>query len=558
MRNRSLPAVLLAALVLSPLAASASPQASPADVSRITEIGRVDSRVMDHLDHLVNTIGPRLTSSDALTDACRWTRDQFAGWGLEAWMEPWGTFPVGFNRGPSSARLIHPEEREIAFSASSWSAGTDGPQRGRVVIGISSATDAANARKRDFKGAWVMNPKKRAKRSDREAINEVYDEAGILGTISVARGELLITSGGHRISMDDLPTRPSFRITASDGAAIRTWLEEDEKVEIEIDAPHSFKKGPIELFNVIADIKGSEFPDEYIIVGGHIDSWDGATGTIDNGTGCATTLEAARMLATIGAEPRRTIRFMLWSGEEQGLLGSRAWIKENPEMMDKISAVLVHDGGTNYLSGIHATEAMEPMFNRVFEPVIALAPSDFPFEIRSVGGLPRGVGSDHDSFLGAGVPGFFWRQAGRSNYNHGHHTQHDTFDMAIPEYQRHSAMVVAIGALALANTDTLVSREGMSGSGGRGSSARGPRRRLGVDLDGMAISEIFKDTVAAKAGLQVGDVILKIDGKDIEGRIDLIRALRDGGPKKTVVVKRGEKTVDVGCVWEEEAKKEEG
>lgn len=558
MRNRSLPAVLLAVLILSPLAATASPQASPADVARITEIGRADSRVTDHLDHLVNTIGPRLTSSDALTEACRWTRDQFAGWGLEAWLEPWGTFPVGFNRGPSSARLILPEERDIAFSASSWSAGTDGPTKGRVVEGLSSATDASNARKKDFRGAWVLNPQKPAKRSDRAAIASVYDEAGILGTISVARGELLITSGGHRISMDDLPTRPAFRITATDGAAIRTWLEEDEKVELEIDAPHSFKEGPIELFNVIADIKGTEFPDEYVIVGGHIDSWDGATGTIDNGTGCATTLEAARMLMTIGAKPRRTIRFMLWSGEEQGLLGSRAWIKQNPEALEKISAVVVHDGGTNYLSGIHATEAMEPMFKEVFEPVMALAPSEYPFEIRSVGGLPRGVGSDHDSFLGAGVPGFFWRQAGRSDYNHGHHTQNDTFDMAIPEYQRHSALVVAIGALGLANTDSMVSREGMTGSGGRGSSARGPRRRLGVDLDGLAISEIFKDTVAAKAGLKVGDVILKIDGKDIEGRIDLIRALRDGGPKKKIVVKRGEETLGVDCVWEEEEKKEEG
>ena len=109
---------------------------------------------------------------------------------------------------------------------------------------------------------------------------------------------------------------------------------------------------------MIADIPGSELPDEYVIVGGHIDSWDGATGTTDNGTGVATTLEAARILMKAGVKPRRTIRFMLWSGEEQGLLGSAAYVKAHKDLMPKISAVLVHDGGTNYLSGIGATEAM--------------------------------------------------------------------------------------------------------------------------------------------------------------------------------------------------------
>ena len=239
---------------------------------------------------------------------------------------------------------------------------------------------------------------------------------------------------------------------------ITGWLKAGKTVTLEFDIRNHFKKGPIKLYNVIADIPGTEKPDEYVIVGGHIDSWDGATGATDNGTGVATTLEAARILMKAGVKPKRTIRFMLWSGEEQGLLGSAAYVKSHKDLMSRISAVLVHDGGTNYLSGIGATEAMLADFEKVFEPVKDLDPA-YPFEVRKVAGL-MGGGSDHASFLGANVPGFFWGQrGGRAVYQHTHHTQFDTFDAAIPEYQVHSSLVVALGAYGIANLDHLLSRE---------------------------------------------------------------------------------------------------
>jgi len=139
---------------------------------------------------------------------------------------------------------------------------------------------------------------------------------------------------------------------------------------------------------VVAEIPGSDTPDEFVIVGGHLDSWDGATGATDNGTGIATTLEAARILVKAGVKPRRSIRFMLWSGEEQGLLGSRAYVKAHPELLPKVSAVLVHDGGTNYLSSLGGTEAMMSDFQEVFAPVMSLDPK-FPFEVKKIAGLGR-------------------------------------------------------------------------------------------------------------------------------------------------------------------------
>ena len=264
----------------------------------------------------------------------------------------------------------------------------------------------------------------------RRSLRKELEDAKAAGIVAASSSELLVTAGLHRISWDKLPTLPSVTLLRKQFDEIAGWLKEGKPVTLEFDIRNYFKKGPIKLYNVIADIPGTEKPDEYVIVGGHIDSWDGATGATDNGTGVATTLEAARILKKAGVKPKRTIRFMLWSGEEQGLLGSAAYVKAHKELMPKISAVLVHDGGTNYLSGIGATEAILSDFEQVFAPVKELDPK-FPFEVRKVAGL-FGGGSDHASFLSANVPGFFWRQAGKARYQHTHHTQYDTFDAAIP------------------------------------------------------------------------------------------------------------------------------
>ena len=174
-----------------------------------------------------------------------------------------------------------------------------------------------------------------------------------------------------------------------------------------------------------------------------------------------------------GVKPKRTIRFMLWSGEEQGLLGSAAYVKAHKELTPKISAVIVHDGGTNYLSGIGATEAMVSDFKQVFAPIKELDPK-YPFVVRKVPGL-SGPDSDHASFLAANVPGFFWRQSA-ALLPRTHHTQYDTFDAANPEYQKHSSMVVALGAYGIANLDHLLSRDKLraSANGREPPHARGP------------------------------------------------------------------------------------
>jgi S1-C subfamily serine protease len=154
-----------------------------------------------------------------------------------------------------------------------------------------------------------------------------------------------------------------------------------------------------------------------------------------------------------------------------------------------------------------------------------------------------GGGSDHASFLDANVPGFFWRQEGTARYQRTHHTQYDTFDAAIPEYQKHSSLVVALAAYGIANLDHLLSRDKLRAPGGR--------RSLGVHLEEMTVTEVAEDTAAHKGGIKEGDEIIKVDGAKVSDLMALVRAVRGGGPKKVVTVKRGGNEVELTLSWDE-------
>jgi hypothetical protein len=432
----------------------------------------------------------------------------------------------------ASKASISPSDASTAASRSTSAASTTSSN--------ASTTDDRGARARDGQGRDGVQARA-ADRAFRDKLEKIYEEEGIAGTVRSGQGDRILTGGSQKVDFDKLPTRPSINLLAAEHKDIVDRLKNGEDVKLEFDVRNWFEKGPIALNNVIAEIPGSEKPDEIVIVGGHLDSWDGATGATDNGTGVATTMEAARLLAQSGVKPKRTIRFMLWGGEEQGLLGSKAWIDKHKDEMPNISAVLVHDGGTNYCAGITATPPMVKPFEEIFAPVKGLD-AEMPFTVREVKGLSGG-GSDHSSFLSANVPGFFWTQKGKANYNHTHHTQFDTFDAAIPEYQKNSSIVIAVGALGIANLPELLSRENLrapNGGGGFGG------RRLGVVLaDDMSVEELTEDGIGAKAGMLVGDKLLKIGDEAVPDR-DEMRTVMQAAPAKTkVVVLRKGKEVEL-------------
>ncbi len=523
------------------------------------------NQVMQHLSELVDGIGPRLTSSTNLTEAVHWAGDRFRDFGIpNVRHEEWGEFPVGFDRRVMRGRVVQPQKFPLTLATNAWAPGTDGIERGPLLAVPKNEEELLSATGK-YKNSWVLITGTKSPRwnsdsdSFRATLGRFFDEEGIYGTIKTARNELVLTGGRQNIDPENLPTRTSITVPREQGRQFSQWLESGEKVELEFDLDYHFIPGPIPQYNVIAEIPGTDKADEIVIMGGHLDSWDGATGTNDNGTGTATTMEAARLLAAAlretGQQPRRTIRFMLWSGEEQGLLGSRAYIEQHPEEMEQISAVLVHDGGTNYLSGINATPLLMPIMEEVLEPidrmVVAYEDDEIKFRIKSVQSLPLGIGSDHDSYLRKGVPGFFWNQAGESNYTYVHHTQHDTFGNAIAKYQEHSAKVIAMTAWRLANTEQMLPREDLLSSKDNNRGARN-RRLLGVFLsdNGLDVTEVVTGGLAAQAGIKVGDIFAKLGGQALETRGDLRRAARVDEDIKVIVIKREEKLFQSTFNWD--------
>ncbi|MBY0513637.1 MAG: M28 family peptidase, partial [Gemmataceae bacterium] len=225
--------------------------------------------------------------------------------------------------------------------------------------------------------------------------------------------------------------------------------------KVEVECRNTFVPGPVTVFNTVGEVKGSEKPDEFVVCGAHLDSWDLASGTTDNGTGSCTVLETARVVSALakkGYPPKRTIRFCLFTGEEEGLYGSREYVRRHKDEMPKTSAALVHDTGTGRMIGWSLTGHTAAY--QVLEPKLATL-----FELEGWRGcdLGRQGGSDHLSFEQAGVPGFCGRQD-PDEYRLTHHTQTDLFDKAKGPNLNQAAQVMSVTAVRIGNLPDLLPR----------------------------------------------------------------------------------------------------
>jgi hypothetical protein len=224
------------------------------------------------------------------------------------------------------------------------------------------------------------------------------------------------------------------------------------RTRLEVEISNKFIPGPLPVYNTLGEIRGSDKADEYIIVGAHLDSWDLGQGTTDNGTGSCVVLETARILAKSGVTPRRTIRFVLFTGEEQGLHGSRAYVKQHKDEMPRTSAAIVHDTGTGRIVGLSlmGRDILKPIMEAELTSLQALGVAEIS---------PRSMnGSDHQSFEGAGVPGFMFRQD-PAEYRLTHHSQSDTLDKAKEPDLIQGAQVTAVAAMRIANRAGLLPRD---------------------------------------------------------------------------------------------------
>jgi hypothetical protein len=481
-------------------------------VEKVLTLAAKDNQTMEHLDVLVNRIGGRFIGSDNYQNAVNWTAHKFREWGLDVEVIEVGTLNVGFNRGPWFGRMLcDTDGMTLHFATPSYTSGTKGRQRGHVLAEPKSQQEF-DRMKGALKGAWVLisgentgSPIDYSPQGDslREIVikknNEIAGrntniarwnrenpdsiprkaepledvpalfykqmrEVGILGIIQSSRVPILALSDRKNLingtmTFDNLPTVPDIKLSEHQYRIIEQKVKERRYFQLEFDIRNHFKMGPVKYYNVIASIKGTKYPNEYVMCGGHLDSYDVATGGVDCGTGVAPTMEAARLLALSGAKPKRTIVFCLWAGEEAGLLGSKHWVETNKDKWSNIINYFNRDGGPTVANSITVPSSWVKDMEQISAPLNKFNP-EFPFTV--IQGEPRQRprtpgGSDHAYFALNGVPTISFGTADPKGYNFSYpeiwHTERDTYDKSIPEYMNHTSVVNAVILWGMANLE---------------------------------------------------------------------------------------------------------
>lgn len=511
---------LLLALTLFSVVVSAQSQPSDTIFNRIITIGNEDNRTMQHLDILSNRFGGRLIGSDAYENAAFWAASKFEEWGMNVVMDEVGILPVGFNRGPWFGRMLDDQHgMNLHFATPSYTSGTRGVQRGHVLIEPKTQSEF-DRMKGALKGAWVLiegessgwpvdysargdsirdsikteniriaEENRRIRRENRdnrdkkrykeqEEIQSIEEpalfyremaDAGILGIIQSAKVPIRVLydrKNLHFMEFDSLPTIPDIKLDEHQYEIIYQMALERRYFQLEFDIRNHFKMGPIAYHNVIGVIPGTEFPDEYVIMGGHLDAYDVATGGVDDGSGVTPTMEAARLIMEAGGKPKRTILVILWAGEEFGLYGSRSWVERYSSDLDKVSNMINRDGGPTVPVAISVSAAMKNDFLPIVDAINRINP-EFPLELKMREPRERPEkpwGTDSGPFAVAGVPTIGFELGDIKGYNFSYreiwHTERDLYNKSIPEYQEQAAIATAILCYGIANLDHLLNREG--------------------------------------------------------------------------------------------------
>lgn len=486
-------------------------------VLKIIEIGKTDNQTMKHLDILCNRFGGRLVGSNAYDNAAEWAASKFREWGMDVIMDEAGSVPVGFNRGPWFGRMLSENGMILHFATPSYTSGTKGVQRGHVLIEPKTQREFDRMKGR-LKGAWVLvsgtndgypidisdkatenrtiiiaeNAEIEKKNNEIERENwqnrdkgiktelipmkeepalfyKEMVEAGILGIIQSSPlpiAALYDRKNINSMTFETLPTVPDIKLNEHQYKIIEQMAKERRDFELEFDIRNHFRMGPVKFHNVIGVIPGTEFPDEYVIVGGHLDAYDVATGGVDNGSGVTPSMEAARLIMAAGGKPKRTILVCLWAAEEFGLLGSTSWIERNEDKLDKISNMFNRDGGPTVANSLSVTEAMWADMEKICQPLSDINP-DFPFTLKKREPMERpekAWGTDSGPFAVKGVLTLAFGTEDTKGYNFSYreiwHTERDLFNKSIAEYQEHTSIVTAVVVYGIANLPYLLPREG--------------------------------------------------------------------------------------------------
>ena len=472
----------------------AQEKSDTAILSKIRTEGLTHSGVMDIAFHLTDASGPRLMNSPGFFRAANWAKTALKEWGLEnAALEPWGTFGKGWELQKSYIAMTAPYYKPLIGLPKTWTSGTNGLQnadiiilnakdsvellgfagklKGKIIIlppqdtmkptytpDASRYPDSALAKMAAFQTPKPDTSRRPVNRggafqqaaAQMNRIKELAKKEGAIAILSgSARGHdgTIFVQGGGAYTVQSPENFLDITLAFEDYMTVYR-LAKAGAVKLEVDVKTTFAAADSTGYNVVAEIKGTDkkLKDELVMLGGHLDSWHGAMGATDNAAGCAVMMEAVRILKTLGIKPRRTIRIALWSAEEQGLIGSRNYVrnhftdtatrKYNAEG-DKLAAYFNLDNGTGKIRGVYlqGNEAVKPIFAQWLQPFNDLGAATLT--------LQNTGGTDHLSFDAIGLPGFQFIQDAIEYSTRTHHTNMDAYDHLQPADLMQAATIVA-------------------------------------------------------------------------------------------------------------------
>ena len=479
-----------------------------------------NSQIMRTIHYFSDVYGPRLTGSPNLKSAGEWAVKQMTSWGMEnAKLEPWDFGHPGWVNERAAGFITAPVQDSLVFEVLAWTPGTNGAVKGQAVQLIlperptQEELNSFFAENREkIKGAMILMGKPAAipvsfepspKRISDENIKQRFDpnaapnpqrqqqqqprptpptpkpgqltgaqigeqmdkfllDSGVAVRINDAGREHGQIRAFNNRSFDVAKTVPTIVLRNEDFGRVTRLLADKTPVSLEFDIRSRTIPEGATSYNTVGEIVGTDKKDEVIMLGGHLDSWHAATGATDNAVGCAIMMEAARILKTIGVKPRRTIRVALWSGEEQGLLGSQAYIEKHFGSFEKPTANYEKFGGYfNIDSGTGRARGLSVFGSPETAAILREAVS--PFADLGVVGIinskSRGLGgSDHTSFNQAGLPGIGVQQDPIEYGTHTWHTNLDTYERIVEDDVKKAAIVVAAAVYQLAMRDELLPR----------------------------------------------------------------------------------------------------
>jgi hypothetical protein len=461
-----------------PLPADSMPayvrQAPPADsiIRRIWEEGTERSQVAVLAQVLIDSIGARLTGSPEIESASRWVMAMYQRWGIPARRHQYGTWPA-WQRGHTHVDLVAPRVRTLEAITLAWSPGTGGRTVTGDVVTLpdSGAPDGYTSWLRSVRGKFVLTspPRVSCRYADqwgafgtpesRERLERQQDSVTALwrsrnsaadslqDRLRAAGAAGVITHGfsGYP-GIDKVFGSPRLRvltldITCEDYGLLARMAERRQSPRIRVNAATE-SRGERPVFNTIAEIRGHELPDEYVVLSAHFDSWSASGGATDNGTGTVAMMEAMRILKTVFPSPKRTILVGHWSGEEQGLNGSRAFVEDHPQVVSGLQALFNQDNGTGRITFM--SPGALPGTAAFLQRYLGEIPREITQYIRfSSPGMPATGGSDHASFACAGAPAF---GLGSLSWDYGlttWHTNRDTYDKIVLDDLRNNAILIA-------------------------------------------------------------------------------------------------------------------